>query len=155
MNLPYMEPSLLLHLPGQLAESSLPRTPGRTPYADLNAERGGSQRRTRRISTLAWVVLGDPGCVQPPVHATVLHELPVRSALNDPSGVDDDDLVGVLGRRHPVRDGDRRTTAHQPFQRLSDPHLQRRVDGARRLIEDQQVRVGQALERLMRGRTSV
>ena len=67
----------------------------------------------------------------------------VRAALDDPALVDDDDLVGVLGGREPVRDRDRGAAAGQPLQGPGDPHLEGRVDGAGRLVEDQQVGVGE------------
>ena len=70
-------------------------------------------------------------------------QLGVRSALHHPALVDHDHLVGALGRREPVRDGDRGPRLHEPLERAADLHLQRRVDGAGGLVEDQQVGVGE------------
>ena len=67
----------------------------------------------------------------------------MRSALHDPTAVDHDDLVGVLGGGQAVGDGDRRAAPHQSLQRQPDPHLERGVDGRGRLVEHEQVGVGE------------
>ena len=65
------------------------------------------------------------------------------AALDDPAGVEHQHLVGRLGGRQPVRDGQRRPAAGQALERARQPHLGGRVDGRGRLVEHEQVRVGQ------------
>ena len=57
-------------------------------------------------------------------------------------GVDDQHLVGALGGGQPVRDGERRPAVGERVQRAGQPPLGGRVDGAGRLVEHQQVGVG-------------
>src|SRR6185503_8182286 len=81
------------------------------------------------LRTCSATLLGHPGAVQPGIDPVgVSHELGMRAALDDPAAIDDDDLVGGLGGRHPVRDGDRRTTGHEPLEGAADPHLELGVD---------------------------
>ena len=56
--------------------------------------------------------------------------------------VDHDHLVGGLRGGQPVRDRDRGAAAGHRVERALQPHLGRRVDGAGRLVEHQQVGVG-------------
>ena len=57
--------------------------------------------------------------------------------------VEDEHLVGGLGGRQPVGDRERRAPAGQRVQGPLQPHLGRRVDGAGRLVEHEQVGVGE------------
>ena len=75
------------------------------------------------------------------------HQLRVRAALHHPAGVEHDHLVRGLGGGHPVRDRHGGTAAGQALQRAGQPHLGRRVDRGRRLVEHQQVRVGEVRPR--------
>ena len=62
--------------------------------------------------------------------------------LDEPAGVEHEHAIGVLGGRQPVRDRDHGPPGGQPPQRLGGAPLGRRIDRARRLVQDQQARVG-------------
>ena len=61
------------------------------------------------------VTADSPGVqlTQPGVPATRLEQILVRPDLDDAALVDDDDLVGTLDRRQPMRDHDRRPPADE------------------------------------------
>ena len=71
-----------------------------------------------------------------------IDELGMRAALDDGARVDHEDLVGALGGGEPVRDRQRRPAVGERVQGAGQPLLGRRVDGAGRLVEHQQVGVG-------------
>jgi hypothetical protein len=56
--------------------------------------------------------------------------------------VQHEDLIGIDDCTQSVGDGDRRTAAHQLLQRFVDLRFDLAVDGARRLVEDEQRRIG-------------
>ena len=70
-------------------------------------------------------------------------ELVVRSVLDDPAVVEHDDEVGAADRREPVGDDERRSPGEQPAQAALDPPLGADVDRRRRLVEDEDARVGE------------
>jgi hypothetical protein len=53
------------------------------------------------------------------------------------------DLVGTPDRRQAVGDDDRGAAAQQPVERTLDENLRRAVDVRRRLVEDENARVGE------------
>ena len=78
---------------------------------------------------------------QPEVDAALRQQLLVRARLAQLAFVQHEDLVHVLDRRQPVRDGDRRPAGHQHVQRVADQQLGFRVDARRRLVENQHARI--------------
>ena len=67
----------------------------------------------------------------------------MRSLLDDLPVLEHDDQVGVADRREPVGDDERRAAVQQAAQRALDLPLGADVDRARRLVEDQDPRVGE------------
>ena len=67
----------------------------------------------------------------------------MRPLLDDPAVLEHDDQVGVADRRQAVRDDEGGPAVQQAPQRLLDLALGADVDRARRLVEDQDPRVGE------------
>ena len=67
----------------------------------------------------------------------------MRPLLDDLAVLEDDDQVGVADRRQAVRDDERGAAVQEPPQRVLDLALRADVDRARRLVEDQDPRVGE------------
>lgn len=80
--------------------------------------------------------------MQARVDAGDADQIDVATTLNHPSAIDDHHLIGDLGRFQPVRDGDGRAAQRERIQCPGQAHLSCRVDGAGRLIEDEDVGVG-------------
>ena len=60
----------------------------------------------------------------------------MRAALHDPAAIDDEDLIGMLDGREPVRDDDNRLPPRELGEGLLYEGLVLRVDARRRLVED-------------------
>ena len=84
-----------------------------------------------------------PVSVQTGVRAAGGHQLVVRASLDDASVVEDDDEVGAANRGQAVCDDERCSSCQQVTQPSLDPALGTDVDGGRRLVEDQDVRIGE------------
>ena len=67
----------------------------------------------------------------------------MRSLLDDLAVLEDDDQVGVADRRQAVRDDERGPAVQQAAERVLDLPFGADVDRARRLVEDQDPRVGE------------
>jgi hypothetical protein len=67
----------------------------------------------------------------------------VRSLLDDLAVLEHHDQVGVADRREAVGDDERGATVQEASQRAFDLPLGADVDGARRLVEDQDARIGE------------
>ena len=67
----------------------------------------------------------------------------MRALLDDAAVLEHDDQVGIADRREPVRDDERGSVLEQQMQRLLDLSLGADVDRRRRLVEDQDPRVGE------------
>ena len=67
----------------------------------------------------------------------------MRPTLHDPAVVQHQNEVGVTHRRQPMRDHKYRPVPHQSQQRLLHQPLRIAVEGARRLIKNQERRVPQ------------
>ena len=65
----------------------------------------------------------------------------MRSALDDPAVIENQDLVRAHDRRKPVRDHDAGAMRHQMLERLLDQPFGRRVDARRRFIQNQNRRI--------------
>lgn len=78
-----------------------------------------------------------------PVFAALGHELLVRAAFDDPAMVDDADHVGILDRAQSVRDDETRASDEHVLQRRLQCLLGAGVDVARRLVENEDARVGE------------
>ena len=65
----------------------------------------------------------------------------MRASLDDAAVVEDDDVVGVLHRRHAVRDDQHRPPLPDLAQRAQDPLLGLRIDGAQGVVEEEDQRV--------------
>ena len=81
------------------------------------------------------------GAVERGIDAVLRDERIVRTALADAVLIDDDDLIGVLHRREPVRDDERRPAHRQLLKRALDIRLGNGVERAGRLIQNQDRRV--------------
>src|SRR5581483_7376403 len=84
-----------------------------------------------------------PVAVQRGVEAAPLEQLAVGALLDDAAVLEDDDQVGVADGRQAVGDDERRPPVQQPPQRALDRLLGADVDRARRLVEDEDARVGE------------
>lgn len=67
----------------------------------------------------------------------------MRAVLDDLAVIDVEDLVRVLDRRQAVRDDEARAPLEQMLQAGLQRLLGARVDVARRLVQDQDTRVGE------------
>src|SRR5438105_11669739 len=103
-------------------------------------------------SMRSWVFLSSatasgyfrsPVAVQVRVEALAGEQLFVRSLLDDPAVLEHDDQIGVADRRQAVRDHESGPAVQQPAQGALDLLLGADVDRARRLVEDQDARVGE------------
>ena len=65
----------------------------------------------------------------------------MRAFLGDGAVVEHDDPVHPRDGREPVGDGDHRLALHHAVERLLDRRLDLAVEGARRLVEDEDRRV--------------
>src|SRR5262245_53545282 len=90
-------------------------TAARQAAAVLEAS-GGSDTSTRELSGSRMGRVPPVAVDQPRVRATLLHQLLVRSALDDLALRENDDLVGVADRAQPV--GDDQAGAAAPAQAL-------------------------------------
>ena len=81
--------------------------------------------------------------VETVVEPFVAQQLCVGALFDDLASVHDDDGVGVADRRQPVGDDEARPPASQLRHRLLDQDLGPRVYIARRLVQDQNARVGE------------
>src|SRR6476469_1066653 len=70
------------------------------------------------------------------------HQLIVRAVLDDPAALDRDDAVGHAHGREPVRDDQHRAAGGDLAHVLLDDPLALVVERARRLVEDQNARIG-------------
>src|SRR5207248_2407731 len=96
--------------------------------------------------TLPSASSGDPGCpvsIQAGIQAAPGKELVVRALFDDPAVLEDDDQVRVADRGQAVRDDERRPPGEELAERDLDPALGADVDRRRRLVEDQDARVGE------------
>src|SRR5215471_6205515 len=78
-----------------------------------------------------------------PVERRGSNELVVRPCFDDAALVEDDDAIDASHRRQPMRDDKRGRTIFDLPQRALDDRLELRVEGARRLVEDQDLRLPQ------------
>src|SRR5215207_3449822 len=86
-------------------------------------------------------VVGVLEFVEAPVEVTAREELLVRAALAQLAVVEDEYLVGALDGREAVRDDDGGAVAQHALDGLLDELLGLGVDGAGRLVEDEERRV--------------
>ena len=86
------------------------------------------------------------------VQAAVVQQVLVGPDLDNSALVQDDDLVRVEYRRQTVGDDDRRATLKERLERLLDEVLGCRVQVARGLVEDEDLRIveGRAYSRFSR-----
>ena len=75
--------------------------------------------------------------------AVLGQQLGLGAALRDAALLDHEDLVGAADGGEPVRDDHRGAAAEERVERLLDQDLARAVDVRRRLVEDQDARVGE------------
>jgi len=71
------------------------------------------------------------------------HEVGVPADIDHPSLVDHGDAIGLLNRRQPVGDHQRRPAGHQPVEGLLDSQFAFRVERAGRLVEHRVARLGE------------
>src|SRR5690606_3562940 len=106
----------------------------------LFSRRGGCGRapvvRVRRGAVVHELELVEAG-----VEAAALEELVVRALLAQLAAVEDEDAVGVLDGGEAMGDDDGGAAAHEGVERMLDLALERGVDGAGGLVEDEDERV--------------
>src|SRR5215211_3377433 len=83
-----------------------------------------------------------PIAVQARVRAARVEQFLVRALLLDPAVVEHHDVPGAADRGQAMRDHDRGAPREQPPQPVLDLRLGANVDVRRRLVEDQDARVG-------------
>ena len=96
-----------------------------------------------RSAAAGQATLGGPVAVEARVAPPALEQLVVRALLDDPAVLEHDDQVGVADRREAMSDHERRAAGEQPPERALDLPLGADVDRRRRLVEDQDPRVGE------------
>src|SRR5215210_1013707 len=141
-----------------MASATRPRLPVSRPVTSLIVT-SAAAATTERSALRCWAVIAPvtvaapaaagsgggllgPRPVQPGVGPARGQQLVVAATLDDAPAVQDDDLAGLADRRQPVGDDDRRATGEQAAQPLLDPALRVEVDIRRRLVEDEDPRVG-------------
>ena len=101
----------------------------------MRSARGKSSlQSTATVSS--WISL------EPLVETIQRAQLLMRSPLDDAAVVDHQDLIGSPDRAQAVCDHEARSSLHEPQHRILDVPLGSGVDAARRLIEDQDARIG-------------
>ena len=81
--------------------------------------------------------------MQGAVAAVIPAELRGRAVLDDPARVEDENAVGHLDGGKAMGDDERGSSPQQRAERALDEALRRQVERGRRLVEDQDPRVGQ------------
>ncbi len=77
------------------------------------------------------------------VNFAVFHQFLVRAARRDRAFIQHQNLIGVEHRADALRDHKTRAALHQPIERLLNLVLRHQIDTARRIVEDQDVRIEQ------------
>ena len=77
------------------------------------------------------------------VDAAVGDQFRMVAALEDAAVFEDEDGVHVPDRAQPVSDDEAGSACEEFFQSSLDAYFRERIDGARRLVEDQNPRIGQ------------
>jgi len=67
----------------------------------------------------------------------------VRAHLGDAASFDYQNSIGAFDRAEAVRDDERRAILHQHFHAALNQRFGQRIDGTRRLVEDEQLRLRQ------------
>ena len=80
--------------------------------------------------------------VQAVIKAHLRKQLVVRAAFGDFADFDDENRIGALNRAEPMGDDEARAAFHQPSHRILNMHFRARVHAARRLVEDEDRRIG-------------
>src|SRR5690606_25621953 len=106
----------------------------------LFSRRGGCARAAL-LGIRRGAVLHELELVEARVEAAALEELAVRPLLAQLAPVEDEDAVGVLDGGEAVGDDDGGAAAHEGVERVLDLALERGVDGAGGLVEDEDERV--------------
>src|SRR5688572_17451760 len=83
------------------------------------------------------------GLVEVAIAAAEGQQVAVPAALDELAAVEDEDLVGAGDRRQTVRDDEGRAPAAQRLEAVLDQRLALAVEARRRLVEDQDARVGE------------
>ena len=91
----------------------------------------------------AYCDLGGPVAVQARVRTGPGDQLVVRAHVDDVAVVEHDDDVRAADRRQAVRDDERRSSGQEAAESAIDPPLGADVHGRRRLVEDEDPRVGE------------
>src|SRR5690606_11790094 len=102
---------------------------------------GGGKKRAICLPLRQLLGSGELELVEPGVEAAAGEKRLVRALLAQLAVVQDQDAVRVPDRRQSMRNNDGRPAAHERGERLIDALLECGVDGGRRLIEDQDLRV--------------
>ena len=118
---------------------------------DERESRPGTTRRAERRVPRSYAALaqGRRGSTSQPsrrratCRARAREQLVVRALLDDLAVLEHDDQVGVADRREAVRDDERGPAVQEAAERALDLALGADVDRARRLVEDQDPRVGE------------
>ena len=135
--------------PTPAAVAPRPRQPvaAPTPTAAAPRRAAASARRSRTRRPAPPAPLRGrrlrPGSVELRVAPAGLDQLVVRARLGDPPVLEHHDPPGSPDRRQPVGDHDRRAPGEQPLEPLLDHPLGAHVDVRRRLVEDQDPRLGE------------
>ena len=103
----------------------------------------GSSRSARSSGAAELGRVRGPVAVERRVEAAPREQLLVRALLDDAAVLEHDDQVRIADRREPVRDDECGSVLEQQMQRLLDLSLGADVDRRRRLVEDQDPRVGE------------
>ena len=94
-------------------------------------------QHARGSAAQAVVVIAELGAVEVGVEAAGREELVVGADLGDAPSCEDDDPVGAPDGREAVGDDERGAAGHEPLERLAAARLGLGVEGAGRLVEDQ------------------
>src|SRR5436305_463697 len=103
----------------------------------------GSRRKIQEIASFFTPEAGQTLLAQAGVFSTQHQQLLVRSAFDNPTPIQDQNLIGMHDGRQPMCDHDRSSTKHQILQRLLNQSLRRGVNARGRFIQNQNWRIFQ------------
>src|SRR5271169_2067043 len=75
------------------------------------------------------------------IYIAAANEFVMRAGFDDPAVLHDENAIGFLHRRQPMRDDERRTPLHQTFKRALHSTLALRIKRTCRLVEQKDRRV--------------
>src|SRR5580658_9150829 len=124
---------------GEGGLSMISRAAGRKPISSRLRRRCAAAAAT---SVLSCFTVASLQSMQRGVSTALLQKFRMRAVFDDAPAVDCDDAIGHANREQAMRDDDDRPPSHDLAHVLVDDPFALVVEGARRLVEDQDSRIG-------------